>query len=177
MNLDSKVCSTSCPPTCPPACTGSTTMVVDSQPVGFLGQPLGFPGQSAVFPNNQTVGFLGQPTGFLGQPVQDSRNTLSVRLNPTKVPAKFTRYRHPSHHHRLFMLTGIVNHHCDNKNCQKQIGSRDTIFSCFRCDFDLCDACFQMQTCETEVPLAQDDATVDDTTVTPLSDLLCVRII
>jgi len=101
---------------------------------------------------------------------------LTIKLNPTVVPSKFTRYRHPSHKHKLFMVTGLSNHRCDNENCRKNICRNETIFSCFRCNFDLCDMCFQLNTVESEIPLAQDDIDVNETTVKHLPTILSVRV-
>jgi len=96
---------------------------------------------------------------------------MSVPLNTEQVPSRFTRYRHPSHKHRLFMLKGLANHCCDNTSCNKSISQRDTIFRCFRCDFDLCERCFQLGSTKC-VPLSPRDADVDETTIRPLNFLV-----
>jgi len=100
---------------------------------------------------------------------------LSIKLNPEKIPEKFTRYRHPSHRHKLFMLTGLTSRKCDNLNCEKHIGRMDTIFSCFRCDFDLCANCFQLDTVN-QVPLSPRDSEVNECTIKPLSENLTVAV-
>lgn len=93
---------------------------------------------------------------------------VSDRLNPNSVPSIFTRYRHPGHRHRLFMMTGITGRQCDHTMCKKSIAGPETIFSCFRCNFDLCSKCFQLDT-EVTVPLSPRDAEVNETTVTPVT--------
>lgn len=93
---------------------------------------------------------------------------LQVRLNPTVVPDKFTRYRHPSHKHRMFMIISFGHNYCNNKNCQTNIGVNKTLFRCFRCDYDLCDQCFQLDTQLEAVPLAEDDSDINETTITPI---------
>ena len=93
-----------------------------------------------------------------------SLNTNKVRLNETVVPPKFTRYRHPSHCHRLFMIISMVHNYCNmNIKCNK------TMFRCFRCDYDLCGNCFQLGTKGDPVPLAPDDNDVDETTINPIT--------
>lgn len=91
---------------------------------------------------------------------------VSVRLNPEVVPARFPRYRHPSHRHRLFMLTGRERS-CDNISCRRNIELEETIFSCIRCGFDLCQRCFQLDS-EVHVPLSAGDARICDSTITPV---------
>ena len=92
-----------------------------------------------------------------------------IRLNDTVVPSKFTRYRHPSHCHRLFMIISLGHNYCNNKNCNMNIKSNKTMFRCFRCDYDLCGNCFQLGTKGDPVPLAQDDNDVDETTINPIT--------
>ena len=84
--------------------------------------------------------------------------TLTVRRNAfaSDVPDRFPRYRHGSHPHRLYVLFGIPNHRCDNANCRRPITSLETRFSCMRCDFDLCDRCFQLGP-EVCVPINEDE--------------------
>lgn len=101
---------------------------------------------------------------------------LYLGINPTKVPLKFKRYYHPSHCHKLFMLTGLRGHRCDNLNCSKHIQTNETIFSCFRCDFDLCDICFQLGSNTPNVSLASDDKDIDETTVRPLNEYFSVLV-
>jgi hypothetical protein len=96
-------------------------------------------------------------------------NTNNVRLNDTVVPAKFTRYRHPSHRHRLFMIISQGHNYCNNKNCNMNITSNKTMFRCFRCDYDLCGNCFQLGTKGDPVPLGPDDNDVDETTINPIT--------
>jgi hypothetical protein len=95
--------------------------------------------------------------------------SITLKLNPTVVPLKFTRYRHPSHRHRLFMIISFGHNSCNNKKCGIQIRANKTIFRCFRCDYDLCGKCFQLGTTGEPVPLAEDDNHVDETTVEPIS--------
>jgi ribosomal protein L37AE/L43A len=97
--------------------------------------------------------------------IEEEKPFVKVYLNTEKVPLKFTRYRHKSHKHKMFMLTGLTNHRCNN--CQKAINRMDTIFSCFRCDWDLCGNCWQLPS-KREVPLAEDDKDVNETTITPV---------
>jgi hypothetical protein len=82
------------------------------------------------------------------------------------IPPRFTRYRHPSHKHRMFMLRGLERV-CDNSNCKHDIEEDETVFTCFKCDFDLCQTCFQLDS-ETVVPLSKDDENIHDKTVEPL---------
>jgi hypothetical protein len=98
-----------------------------------------------------------------------SEKTITVKLNATVVPAKFTRYRHPSHRHRLFMIISLGHNYCNNKKCRIQIRANKTMFRCFRCDYDLCGNCFQLGTTGEPVPLAEDDNDVDETTVEPVT--------
>ena len=98
-----------------------------------------------------------------------SLNTNKVRLNETVVPAKFTRYRHPSHCHRLFMIISMGHNYCNNKNCNMNIKCNKTMFRCFRCDYDLCGNCFQLGAKGDPVPLAPDDNDVDETTINPIT--------
>jgi hypothetical protein len=106
-------------------------------------------------------------------------NRCPIKLNPyvNTVPKKFDRYQHPSHKHKLFM---ILNNNlncrvCDNNNCNECIDINKTVFYCPRCDFDLCEKCFQLG-CEKEVPLSEDDCKVDETTIKELKDLFVVRL-
>lgn len=94
---------------------------------------------------------------------------INVQLNPTVVPAKFTRYRHPSHCHRLFMIISFGHNYCNNKNCNINIKCNKTMFRCYRCDYDLCGNCFQLGTKGDPVPLAPDDNDVDETTINPIT--------
>lgn len=94
---------------------------------------------------------------------------LRLNLNQTQVPAKFTRYRHPSHRHRLFMIISLGHNYCNNKKCGIQIRANKTMFRCFRCDYDLCGNCFQLGTTGEPVPLAEDDNDVDERTVEPVT--------
>ena len=94
---------------------------------------------------------------------------INVKLNETVVPAKFTRYRHPSHCHRLFMIISLGHNYCNNKNCNISIKSNKTMFRCFRCDYDLCGNCFQLGTKGDPVPLSPDDNDVDETTINPIT--------
>lgn len=97
-------------------------------------------------------------------------NTLIISLNPymSTVPTKFIRYRHPSHRHKLFLTITRRTVYCDNQHCQNSIDMGETVFTCFRCDFDLCSKCFQLNSTE-EVPLAEDDCDVNETTFVPFS--------
>jgi hypothetical protein len=106
-----------------------------------------------------------------------SEREFIVRLNPTVIPAKYTRYRHPSHCHRLFITKGCEHRDCDNRNCRTDIMPPDaTIFRCFKCDFDLCSLCFQLDSLDGYmVPLAEDDETIDENIVIPLRVLLSVN--
>jgi hypothetical protein len=62
------------------------------------------------------------------------------------------------------MLIGVSNHNCDNKYCRKVIEPNETIFSCFKCNFDLCSFCIQL-TVDNEVPLDEDDEQIVDNTL------------
>jgi hypothetical protein len=104
----------------------------------------------------------------------ESEMTLRVKLNPTVVPAKFTRYRHPSHKHRMFMIISFGHNTCNNNNCRNLVQSNNTLFRCFKCDYDLCGKCFQLGTKEDPIPLAEDDANINDTTVEPIINSFCV---
>jgi hypothetical protein len=101
----------------------------------------------------------------------ESELTLRVKLNPTVVPDKFTRYRHPSHIHRMFMILSFGHNSCNNKNCRSNIRCNKTLFRCFRCDYDLCSKCFQLSTIGDPVPLAEDDNDIDETTIEPITCL------
>ena len=103
-------------------------------------------------------------------PSTSSSGSLNkVRLNDTVVPAKFTRYRHPSHCHRLFMIISLGHNYCNNKNCNMNIKCNKTMFRCFRCDYDLCGNCFKLGTKGDPVPLSPDDNDVDETTINPIT--------
>jgi hypothetical protein len=102
--------------------------------------------------------------------LEKKQNSLQVRLNPTVVPLKFTRYRHPSHKHRMFMIISFGHNGCNNKNCGICIGVNKTMFRCFRCDYDLCGDCFQLDTQIEPVPLAEDDSDINESTITPVSN-------
>jgi hypothetical protein len=103
-------------------------------------------------------------------------NTVLVKLNPEihMVPRKFERYRHPSHNHKMFMLLGLDRCICDNDNCKKHIKPADTIFCCFKCDYFLCDACFQLDG-SYQMEISPDDCTICDCTYKPLSEHLVVN--
>ena len=94
--------------------------------------------------------------------------TITIKKNPVLIPVKFDRYRHPSHCHRLFMIISQGHNTCNNKNCCINIANCKTIFRCFRCDYDLCGRCFQLDTGLEPVPLAEDDEQINEKTVDPI---------
>ena len=60
---------------------------------------------------------------------------------------KLQRYHHPSHPHKLFQ--NIIRNQkifCDNLNCTRRILNNEVSYVCFRCNFDLCSRCFDLQT-------------------------------
>lgn len=103
------------------------------------------------------------------QPLESKKSKLKPftneqpKLNPflNEVPDFFQRFRHGSHKHRLFAVFGNDNRVCDNSNCEIRISSQDTHFMCPRCDFDLCQKCFRLDS-STHTPLADDDDEIDD---------------
>jgi hypothetical protein len=121
--------------------------------------------------NAQPVAVNAQPVAVNAQPVLENtiQNILVPTLNPSVVPDKFIRYRHPSHRHRLFMLISFGHNYCNNKKCKIPIACNKTMFRCFRCDYDLCGNCFQLGTKGEPVPLANDDDDVDETTIVPIT--------
>jgi len=149
-------------------CSGGVCMLNDME---HMGTPLQSSNSFNLFiPTLAEISALESPVINIPE-VKDSQ--LTIKINPEKVPQKFTRYRHPSHQHKLFMLTGLIDHRCDNLHCRRLILGRETIFSCFRCNFDLCDICFQLSG-DVEVPLSREDKDVDENTVRPLSTFLNV---
>ena len=98
----------------------------------------------------------------------DIETSFTIKKNPVVVPPKFDRYRHPSHHHRLFMIISQGHNSCNNKNCSVNISYSKTMFRCFRCDYDLCGKCFQIGTASDPVPLADDDQYVNENTIDPI---------
>ena len=87
--------------------------------------------------------------------------TVKLNKDATILPLHYTRYRHGSHQHRLFMVFGADGHVCDNHTCNKRLAAMETRFWCPRCDFDLCMTCFHFAA-EHEVPLDDDDDHIDD---------------
>lgn len=149
--------------------TGSVTMSVETattltEPTTTLTEPATTLTESTT----TSVEPVTTSTSSSQSPSGECLNTIKVQLNPTVVPAKFTRYRHPSHHHRLFMIISLGHNYCNNKNCNININSNKTMFRCFRCDYDLCDRCFQLSTSTAPVPLAEDDNDVNETTLESL---------
>ena len=127
-------------------------------------------------PNGVNSSNMCTPCRNSSKPVENIvlHSTTTIKLNPAIVPAKFIRYRHPSHKHRLFMVISFGHNYCNNLNCRINIAQGKTIFRCFRCDYDLCEKCFQLDFNEDMVPLADDDKTVNETTIRPINELLFV---
>lgn len=87
--------------------------------------------------------------------------TIRVNKSLSEVPKKYQRFRHGSHHHRLFVGFGMDGHRCDNTVCNRDLKRVDTRFFCQRCDYDLCAHCFAFAPA-TEVELDASDNDVDD---------------
>ncbi len=93
---------------------------------------------------------------------------ISSNSNFTNVflPAKFTRYKHPSHRHRLFMLVNRIDDSIEcngGDDCENRIPEcGDTIFTCFDCEYDLCLGCFSRPFKEEEEKLSPSDDEIDD---------------
>lgn len=107
--------------------------------------------------------------------VTETPPTFPVKLNTEIIPAKFSRYRHPSHSHKLFMTIARTRLRCDNLNCRRDITPGSTSFSCVRCDFDLCEFCFQLAG-DHEVPISPRDSEVNEVTARPLDTVFSVRV-
>lgn len=70
-------------------------------------------------------------------------------MQELKQSSKLIRYRHDSHPHKLFL--NIVRGQqdsifCNNRNCRRRVCTNEVVFTCFRCDFDLCHVCLRLPT-------------------------------
>ena len=137
----------------PQCCTGCTGMTGGTGMTGTV-NPQCYTGMTGGTGTNSPQCY----TGMTGTISPARTLTMEVKLNPymDSIPERFPRYRHNSHPHRLYVLFGKPNHKCDNENCRKIIGTLETRFSCFRCNFDLCQECFQLD-CENPVPINVDE--------------------
>ena len=60
---------------------------------------------------------------------------------------KLSRFRHPSHPHKLFRnLVRNMAIFCDNQNCKRRLYNNEVSYVCFRCNYDLCQHCFLLPT-------------------------------
>lgn len=119
---------------------------------------------------------IGQPCGSVDGK-EKKEKTLQISVNPyiDDIPTRFPRYRHPSHKHRLFMLLGVPNQFCSNRNCGRGIRSSDTIFCCLCCDYYLCQMCFQLNSCSCTYQELDGDDEIEDFTISPLGQYLKVH--
>jgi hypothetical protein len=76
------------------------------------------------------------------------------------------RYRHNAHKHRLFVTlsrhSNIVR--CINKNCHRVVAKSEAFFWCPKCDWDLCQFCYETPVIQgKEVELNSSDEDIDST--------------
>lgn len=154
-------------PQCCTGCTGMTGGTGTNNPQCYTGMtggtgtnnPQCYTGMMGGTGTNNPQCYTGC-TGMTGTISPARILVTELKLNPymDSIPERFPRYRHNSHPHRLYVMFGKPNHSCDNQNCRKVIDTLETRFSCFRCNFDLCQECFQLD-CENPVPINVDEDT------------------
>ena len=95
----------------------------------------------------------------------DNNNDNNHNNNTNDIPIKLTRYRHPSHCHKLFLtFTRDTNIFCDNLNCKRRLHNNEVSFACFRCNFDLCAHCIRQPTspsCVCDLSLSDQEVNED----------------
>lgn len=77
---------------------------------------------------------------------------------------KLVRYHHNCHKHKLFQ--NIIRHpefFCDNINCGRRMHCKEVVYTCFKCNFDLCAYCFLLPSePDCIVPLCEEDKNVNE---------------
>lgn len=81
-----------------------------------------------------------------------------------KMDRKLTTLYHASHRHKLFQTLCRYQHtvKCVNRDCDKILNKSQVFYWCPRCEFDLCNSCFNTPVKNgEEIPLSASDDEID----------------